>query len=295
MEHLSPDIQLAAQAGNAQRIKSLAVSPVIGYPLAKRAMDRLEDLLVHPPTHRMPNLLLVGNTNNGKTIIASRFLAQHQAYSLPDEDFVRVPVVMIQAPPVPDEKQFYNGILKRLASPYKINDKIDRKQYQVLQLLANVQARMLIIDEIHHILAGNLTKQRAFLNVIKYLANELQIPIVAIGTKDAFRAIHTDPQLANRFEPHLLPRWRDGEDYRRLLASFERKLPLRKSSYLESDELGLKILSMSEGAIGEISNLLRQAAIQAIHSGQECITVRLLESIGWQAPSQRKAAVNLMN
>ncbi|HET9504238.1 MAG TPA: TniB family NTP-binding protein [Hymenobacter sp.] len=295
MDHLHPNLHPLMQEPPARRIKELALSPVIGYPLAKKAMDRLEDLLVHPPTHRMPNLLLVGNTNNGKTVIAGRFLELHPAYSLPDEDFVRVPVVMVQAPPIPDEKRLYNGILDKLATPYKVNDKIDRKQHQVMQLLATVQARMLIIDEIHHVLAGNLTKQRGFLNVIKYLSNELQIPIVAIGTKDAFRAIHTDPQLANRFEPHLLPRWRDGEDYRRLLASFERKLPLRKSSYLESDELSLKILSMSEGAIGEISNLLRQAAIRAIHNGQECITTRLLEQIGWQAPSQRKAVINLMN
>lgn len=292
MEHLHADLHELVQEGAVKRIQRLAISPVIGYPLAKKAMDRLEDLLVHPPTHRMPNLLLVGNTNNGKTVIAHRFLQQHQAYSLPDEDFVRVPVVMIQAPPMPDEKRFYNGILERLASPYKINDKIDRKQYQVLKLLSTVQARMLIIDEIHHVLAGNLTKQRGFLNVIKYLANELQIPIVAIGTKDAFRAIHTDPQLANRFEPHLLPRWRDGDDYRRLLSSFEYKLPLKKPSFLESDELSLKILALSEGAIGEISSLLRLAAIQAIHSGQECISARLLDKLDWLAPSQRKAQGN---
>ena len=106
MDHLHPDLHQAVQEGKDKRIKSLAISPVIGYPLAKKAMDRLEDLLVHPPTHRMPNLLLVGNTNNGKTVIADRFLKQHQAYSLPNEDFVRVPVVMVQAPPFPDEKRF---------------------------------------------------------------------------------------------------------------------------------------------------------------------------------------------
>ena len=292
MEHLHPNLHHLVQEPSGKRIKELAISPIIGYPLAKKAMERLEDLLVHPPTHRMPNLLLVGNTNNGKTIIADRFVQQHPAYSLPEEDFVRVPVVMVQAPPMPDEKRLYNGILARLAAPHKINDKIDRKQHQVMQLLATVQARMLIIDEIHHVLAGSLTKQRGFLNVIKYLANELQIPIVAIGTKDAFRAIHTDPQLANRFEPHLLPRWRDGEDFRRLLASFEYNLPLKKPSFLENDELSLKILALSEGALGEISNLLRLAAVQAIRSGQEHISSRLLEKLEWQAPSQRKAQIN---
>ena len=292
MSYLNPAIQSLLELPAASRIRELATSPIIGYPLAKKAIDRMEDLLVHPQTHRMPNLLVVGSTNNGKTVIADRFLKQHPAFSLPDEDFVRVPVLMVQAPQVPDEKRFYNGILERLFTPYKINDKIDRKQYQVIKLLSNVQTRLLIIDEIHHILAGNLTKQRGFLNVIKYLSNELQIPIVALGTKDAFQAIHTDPQLANRFEPHVLPRWRDGDDYRRLLASFEYNLPLKRPSILTQDDISTKILSMSEGSLGEISAVIRLAAVEAIRNGQECITYKTLERLKWLAPSQRKAEDN---
>lgn len=294
MEHLHPDLHQTILQPTAERLKDFTLVPIIGYPVAKKTMDRLEDLLVHPQTHRMPNMLLVGNTGNGKTIIANRFLQKHQAYSLPHEDFVRVPVVMVQAPGVPDEKWFYNDILRRLATPYKVNDKIDRKRHQVLQLLATVQTKMLIIDEIHSLLAGTMARQRAFLNVIKYLANELQIPIVAIGTKDAFRAINTDPQLANRFEPQLLPRWRDGEDYRRLLATFERKLPLKKPSFLESDELSMKILALSGGTMAQIAKLLRAATIEAIKSGQECITVQLLGKLDLPTSSEIKAEINLL-
>ncbi|MBO0952630.1 TniB family NTP-binding protein [Fibrella forsythiae] len=127
MDHLNPDLLVTLDKAAPQRVRDLATGPIIGYPLAKRAMDCMEDLLVHPPTHRMPNLLLVGHTNNGKTVIADRFLQQHPAYVLPGEDHVRMPVLMVQAPPVPDEKRFYNGILERLFTPYKVNDKIDRK------------------------------------------------------------------------------------------------------------------------------------------------------------------------
>src|SRR2546423_1765777 len=70
--------------------------------------------------------------------------------------------------------------------------------------------RMLIIDEIHHVLAGSLLQQHNFLNTIKHLSNELQIPIVGVGTREAFNALQTDPQLANRFEPVFLPRWTIG-------------------------------------------------------------------------------------
>ena len=98
-------------------------------------------------------------------------------------------------------------------------------QFEVVQLLSTVGVKMLIVDEIQHVLAGPMLKQRHFLNVIKYLGNELQIPIVAAGTHDAFNAIQTDPQLSNRFEPALLRRWTLTDEYLRLLASFEVALP----------------------------------------------------------------------
>jgi hypothetical protein len=60
------------------------------------------------------------------------------------------------------------------------------------------------------VLAGPLLRQRQFLNVIKHLGNELQIPIVAAGTQDAFNAIQTDPQLANRFAPAVFASLDDG-------------------------------------------------------------------------------------
>ncbi len=46
-----------------------------------------------------------------------------------------------------------------------------------------------LIDEIHNVITGPVNKQRLFLNVLKYLGNDLQIPIVGLGTKEALRAI----------------------------------------------------------------------------------------------------------
>ena len=84
---------------------------------------------------------------------------------------------------------------------------------------------MLIIDELHHLLASRLEPQRIVLNTLKFLGNDLQIPLVGVGAADALRAIQTDPQLANRFRPLALPKWTLNDEYRKLLASFERLLP----------------------------------------------------------------------
>ena len=110
-----------------------------------------------------------------------------------------------------------SAILEALAAPYNSRGLAAEKQIQVLHLLRGVQLRLLIIDEIHHILAGHIAKQRQFLNVLKYLGNELQIPLVGVGTMDAVRAIQTDPQMANRIEPVALPRWEMNREFQMLL------------------------------------------------------------------------------
>ncbi|WP_432723880.1 TniB family NTP-binding protein [Jeongeupia wiesaeckerbachi] len=292
MSHLNDSTAKLLELSDAERIEKIRAPRWIGYPRAKAVMAKLEDLLVYPRSHRMPNLLVVGDTNNGKTMLVQRFCAHHPADDNPGGDGVRVPVLFVQAPPIPDEGRFYNAILELLFAPYKPNDRVDKKQFQVIKLLKYVGLRMLVIDEIHHVMAGNLNKQRTFLNVIKYLGNELQVPIVAVGTRDAFRALQTDPQLANRFEPALLPRWDFDTDFLRLLASFERMLPLRLPSQLHDTTLATRLFSMSEGYIGELSRLLTMASVRAVEAGKERIDEKVLDAIDWVSPADRKRQID---
>ncbi len=236
----------------------------------------------------MPNLLIVGETNNGKTALLTRFLAQHRPQAGSDETAASIPVVAVQAPPSPDERRFYQAILAKVFAPFRPSKTAGNLQFEVVQLLSAVGVKMLVIDEVHHVLAGPMLKQRHFLNVIKFLGNELQIPIVAVGTHDAFNAIQTDPQLSNRFEPALLPRWSMNEGYLRLLASFEVALPLLRPSALTEATSAQKILGLTEGTIGEISALLTRAALNAIEFGSEQITNATLDTCGYTSPRERR-------
>lgn len=290
-KHLSPRAKAALNLTVEDRVRFVREPRWIGYPRAQAILRKLEDLLTHPKVHRMPNLLVVGETNNGKTMIIQQFHRRHPPRDNSRGEGIVVPALIIQAPPVPDESRFYNAILEKLFAPYKPNERVDRKQYQVIKILGQVNLGLLIIDEIHHILAGNLNKQRHFLNVIKYLGNELEVPIVGVGTRDAFNALQTDPQLSNRFEPALLPKWRMDEDFFRLLASFEHMIPLKKPSGLTEENLAMKLLSMTEGTIGELSSLLTRAAVLAIGTGEERISHKVLDQAEWVAPSERKRQV----
>lgn len=292
MKHLSENTRIFVEAAtDEQRIKHVKEFRWIGYSDAIKILKKMEDLLDYPKSSRMPNLLLVGDSNNGKTVLLNQFHKRHQAYVDEDEKgFSKVinPVLYIQAPPEPDEKRFYNIIFEKLYAPYKTSEKIEQRQLRLIHLLKEMETKVLVIDEIHHVLAGTLAKQRLFLNVLKYLSNELQIPLICAGTRDAFNAIQTDTQLSNRFEPKVLPRWTNDKELKRLLISFENILPLKKESHLIENSITNKILAMSDGLIGEISKIIELSTILAIETNVEKITPNILNSIDYIGPDKRK-------
>jgi hypothetical protein len=288
--HLHRSVGALADEPEAVRIKRIRTDRWIGYGQAERALAALEDLLTFPKRMRMPNLLLVGPTNNGKTMITEKFRRSHPGRDAAaiETGTAEVPVLRVQMPPAPDERRFFSAVLGALGAPDRASEHLVIKQDLAMRLLRATDVRMLIIDEAHNLLSGAAIQQRRFLNLLRWLGNELQIPLVAVGTAEALRAIQSDDQLANRFSPFTLPLWREGEEYCRLLSSLEALLPLRRPSGLGEPPLASNILSASEGVLGEIVALVTSAAVMAVTSGEEAISEHMIARTGFVAPSRRK-------
>ncbi len=137
------------------------------------------------------------------------------------------------------------------------------------------------IDEVHHLLSGSYREQRASLNLLKYLANDLKISVVLVGTSDAPVALQTDSQMSSRFTPFEIPRWRENDDFRRLLTAFECTLPLRKASDLGQRPIVHFMRLASNGLTGDVAKLLGEAATMAIRDCSERITLTHLEQAAY--------------
>lgn len=246
------------------------------YKHAESILAEMEDLLIHPKTNRMPNMLIVGRSDNGKTEILKEFLKRHPAEDRRELDTIYAPVVYIQSPPGPTEHIFLNKFLMMLGATAHPNDSADRKLMQLMEIIPRIQTKIILIDELNALLAGSVTKQRFFLNMLKYISNELQISIVAAGTVEAEYAVRSDPQIKSRFPSRILPRWKEDTDFRKLLYNFEYVLPLKQESVIYRGEISSKLYGLSEGVIGEVAKILRSAAKLAIKSGEERITMDIV-------------------
>jgi len=66
---------------------------------------------------------------------------------------------------------------------------------------------------------------------------------------------------------------------------------LAEESNLTEKEMATKLLDMSGGTIGELSKLIRRAAIETIRQGRERISLSLLEEVQWIPPDVRNRPV----
>lgn len=71
-----------------ERLRHVRADRWIGYTRAADAIARLETLFAWPDKQRMPNLLLIGPTNNGKSMIVANFRRMHPPVSHPDHEHI---------------------------------------------------------------------------------------------------------------------------------------------------------------------------------------------------------------
>jgi len=287
-DHIAPSVQSVMSQSKDERIRHIQMGAWLPLDDAKRALAHMEDMLNHPQVPRMPNLLLVGPSFSGKTTILNKFMDRHPPDLDPESSVMACPVLMVEAPPKPDISDFYSRILDAMFTHFRHTAPPHQKYLQIKRLFRELHVRVLIIDEIHHLVAGGTNRQREFRNAIKSLGNETKVSLVAAGIDDAYNALNLDPQMASRFPPLALTgRWQ-GAHARRLLMTLERQLPLAKPSELSNEEMASRITAMAEGSLGNICDLCKSAAIAAIQSGAEQITMKQITGMDWIPPSARR-------
>jgi len=95
-------------------------------------------------------------------------------------------------PSAPNQQRLYGPLLMAMNAPYRPGDRLAAVEVTAPGLLRKVGPKMIVVDEVHNLLAGSAREQRASLNLLKFLSNQVPCSIVALGTRDALAAVQTD-------------------------------------------------------------------------------------------------------
>jgi Bacterial TniB protein len=273
--------QWLADAGEPERVAYVRAERWITYPRAASILDQMQRLIDHPRNSRMPSLLIIGESGIGKTQLDLKFCRDHPARF--DEHSQRTvsPVVSIQMPAAPTDRLFYMTLLRAVGAIFSPRISTAEAMIMALRLYADLGVRVVIFDEIHNLLSGTFRDQRRILTQLRYLSNELRVSVICLGIETARDAIAGDPQLARRFSLVELPAWEVDADFRALVATLLRHLPLRSASVLDTAALQTVIRS-TRGNTARVFQLFGDLAVAAICNGDERITA---EAIGAWRPS----------
>ena len=298
-EHLADDVLEVMTLSDSDRINTLFSDRWIGYKKAVTILDTLTDLLNRPRKLRPECLLIVGDSNMGKTTIIHEFTKQHYTKTVNDIDMellsVKKPVLTILAPAKANVKELYINILNHFFVPFRPTDPEAKLRNQAVHLMRKYETKMLIIDEIHNCLTGSTKLLSEVMNTLKNLSNDLSLNIVGVGTREAVTILHTDAQYASRFDVAMLPKWELNQDFLRLLLSYVRLLPLKKRSDLASQRLATLIFEISGGNFGDLNRLLIECAKEAILQGNEEITEEIVHKFKWLKPTEGMRNIRNIN
>jgi hypothetical protein len=148
-----------------------------------------------------------------------------------------------------------------------------------------LKVRVIVIDEVHNLLAGSPREQRVILQLFRQLSNELKASLVFLGIAEAREAIAGDTQLLRRLDQMALPRWKADDEFQSLVVAILRSLPLRRPSVLR-----FKACERSRGprmASPQKSSACSKLAVEAVRSRKEQITDEDVER--WIPALEREA------
>ncbi|WP_066342945.1 TniB family NTP-binding protein [Azohydromonas lata] len=246
----------------------------VGYRRAGDILHQLDALYLHPS---MPGLLVVADSDNGKSAVIAQFLSRHPM-TLDAEGRPASYLPWISMPEQPTPSTSWSAVLWRLLIQHGTKSATSSKRREAIAAMRYVHARALVISNFDRV-ANAGTDAVALLAAIADASTTLQIPIVAAGTPPAITALKFDSRLRSGLQCVELGRWELSAEYLTFLAGYERWLPLPEPSNLASSDLAPIIYDLGGNTIGGTVRVLKRAAIHALQTGRANIDARVLRTM----------------
>ncbi len=224
-------------------------------------------------------LILSGAAGTGKTTAITQLGKTHEATDRarhPGQE--RIPVIYVTVPPAATSRMLAMEFARFLGLPIPARANMTDIIEAVCGVAIDMSVTMVLVDEIHNMQLATRSGAEVS-DTLKYLSE--RIPDYAgidLERQGLFSGIRGS-QIAGRFT--LIPTlpFPLADEWRGLAATLEDALRLRRHQAGTLAGLDRYLHQRTSGMIGSLSHLVRGAAIEAIQSGSEQITRKLLDTI----------------
>jgi DNA transposition AAA+ family ATPase len=214
---------------------------------------------------------VVGESRTGKSVACEAYFYRNK----PQQNLGKKPivtVVYIQPPQKCGSKDLFKEIIEFLKHR-ATKGTVSEFRGRALEVLQACEVEMLIIDE------ADRLKPETFADV-RDIYDKLGISVVLVGTDRLDAVIRRDEQVYNRFRAcHRFGKL-SGEDFQKTLGIWEHKvLNLPVASNLMAKDM-LRIMTVAtEGFIGRMDEILREAAIRSLSQGFKQVDKAILQEV----------------
>jgi len=273
--HLAPPYRVDAACPDEARIECIKKGVVVEHAAYAAAMDYAHWLLSQPSGTPGRGMLLMGEPGAGKSTFGEE-LARDAAGQ----------IVVISAEGARSMRELYGRVLQSLEGPVAKSTHTPDRELAVIRIFRALQVKALVVDEVQDLAKGTDRELQRVLAGIKYMTNTTRIPLICLGAPEATQTFRNDKHLAQRLRSFQLPVWTLDQSFADLVAVIQETLPLRKASALHNEAALKYLIEISQGSLRSIVARITCAAVRAIFSGEECLTLQALKDAEFAPPRQ---------
>lgn len=250
------------------------------------AVLRAEALATRSTSPR--TLAISGPAASGKTTAAMWIARDHdrkvRASRGPDLSERIQPAIYVVVPPATSPKMLLIAFCNYLGIPYSRRQSAQELMTAVIHVLRGLQTSLVVVDEIHNVQSNRQIGAEAA-STLKQLAERVDAGFVLLGIdldRSPVFAGDIGAQFASRatrydMHGHSLSTKQSRAEWLSLVQTIALLTPLAESPHDVLSRESKLLFHLTGGSIGALRSLIRKAAIDAILSGTERITLSAIQ------------------
>ncbi|KRB24776.1 TniB family NTP-binding protein [Rhizobacter sp. Root16D2] len=173
------------------------------FPQVLEILARLRQLMSYRCVDEEPeHIMLLGNPGTGKSTLLKWFAKQFPR--IEHDELTEIPVLYAEVPSNCSIKKLAGVLLRALGSPFWNKGDEEERTFQLQTLLMNCRVRLIILDEINHVVdRGREKSHETVADWIKQQSAHARVSFVLAGIGRSRLLLDANDQFADRFREVL--------------------------------------------------------------------------------------------